>query len=289
MKSAAFAVLLMLLLAAPFAAYVHASTPTFSLSAKTDKTAYYVGEPVQVTATLSWSGLTQNYTVDVQLWNSTSMVEALATGVAVPGAAQANGTLTATYTVTDVTGASGLQTYSVRMVDESSGLTVASANIQFTVQSQSIVMSVSWDDANGDRHIDTAETVTFNVYLTWAFVNDSVAATLKVNDNGLQKVVDAVSISAGSGTAQKTYVTSFDTVGAKTLTFTLEGANGNVLASKQVTVVVGNENAANTGNANVNTTQTASTADVFGVIYEMRYYILVLLAVIVLALILRKH
>jgi len=211
------------------------AAPQFTATASTTKAAYYLGEDVTITFKLAWQGLSQNYTVNVVLANSTADVEVLESNLQISGE---NGSISKTYTVSGITNRIGSQTYYVKAVETSTGLTVAQAQISFVVQSQSVMMSIAWADANNDRQIDPQETVTFTVYINWAFVNQTINAVLKVND-GIEKVIDNVQLSAGSGSAQKTYVTSFESAGAKTLTFWLEDANGNKLATKSITLTVG--------------------------------------------------
>jgi len=217
----------------------YASSPTFAVDVTPLKSAYYINEDVQVKFELEWQYLTQNYTVNMELWNSTDKLSNLATGYEVAGATTANGTYTTTYTISDLTEEIGSATYYVKVVESGTGLAIAQDSFSITVQSKSIALSVAWDDANKDRTIDVAESVTFNIYLTWAFVNETKTATLYVTDNGIEQVIDTIEISAGSGSATKTYVTSYDSAGTKTVSFKVEDSEGTVLAQKTASVTVG--------------------------------------------------
>ncbi|MFZ7137878.1 MAG: hypothetical protein ACOWW1_05620 [archaeon] len=265
---------------------VYAASPTFAAKATPTKAAYYLSEDVGINFELDWQYLTQNYTTNMELWNSTDKVADLETTYVVDGEDVANGSYTAVYTVSDLTEEVGSQSFVARVVESDTGLTIASAPLNFIVQSKSIAMSVAWNDANQDRTIDPAETVTFDVYLTWAFMNETTAATLKVNDANFEKIIDTVSVTAGSSSSQKTYITSFDSAGYKTLKFTLEDTMGEALATKTVSVSVGTSTSTTTPSS----TDTASTVDgVFGIIYDARYLIIIFAGVCVIAYLLTKR
>lgn len=231
------ATLLTLLMIACFAGFAYAAAPSFTLTATPVKSAYYLGEDVTINAKLAWDGLTSNYTVNMQLWNSTDVLETLESGVSITGE---NGTYSKTYTVSGITKNAGSAVFYIKAVEASTGLAIADAKVSFLVQDKSISMSVAWADASADRIVDPQESVTYTVYVSWAFVNETISATLKVQDQGMEKVIDTVSITAGSGSAQKAYLTSFDSAGVKTLSFWLEDSEGKQIASKMVTINVGN-------------------------------------------------
>lgn len=254
-----------------------AGTPTFTATAKVDKAAYYIGEQVSVQFTLEWQYLTQNYTVNIELWNETAKIATLESGKLIDGAVNANGTYTATYTRSDLTSEAGTFSYTVKVIDTGSLLTVAEDTFQVVVQGRSIYMSLSWDDATGDRRIDTAESVTFTAYITWTFTNASETLSLKVKDQGVEKLIDTVAITAGSGSAQKTYVTSFESAGTYVLTFWLEDADGKQVISKSISVNVGAEE---------KPAQAGWTDQILNAVYENRYIVIVFLALLVCALVL---
>jgi len=268
---------LVLLTVSPMA--VLAGAPEFSCTAKSDKAAYYIGETVTINFELEWQYLTQNYTVDIELWNATDKIADLETGKVISGSAQENGTYSTTYQMTDLTSEVGTQTYTVKVIDAASLLVIASADFSVVTQARNIYMSIAWDDASGDRKIDTGESVTFTVYITWTFANESESLSLKVNDQGVEKLIDVVSISAGSGSAQKTYVTTFESTGVKTLSFWLEDADGEQVLSKSTSVTVGEE---------AGKPQVSWVDQIVQAIYENRYVVIVFLALLVAALVIVK-
>ena len=272
-------VLAALVLLALYPSAALAGAPEFSCTAQTGKAAYYIGEDVTVNFELKWQYLTQHYTLNVELWNSSAKVADLETGKLIDGTHNPNGTYTASYTVSGLTDEAGSKTYTVKVIDSSSQLVVASAQIQVVVQSRTIYMSVAWDDASGDRKIDTGESVQFTVYITWTFANESESLSLKVNDQGVEKLIDVVGISPGSGSTQKTYVTTFENTGTKILSFWLEDSGGKHVVSKSVSVKVGT----------AETAQTSWIDKITQAIYENRYVVIVFLALLVAALVLVKY
>jgi len=269
---------LVLLAVSPMA--VLAGAPEFSCAAKADKAAYYIGETVTINFDLEWQYLTQNYTVNIELWNSTAKIATLESGKLIDGTHYPNGSYSTTYQRNDLTSEVGTQTYTVKVIDAGSLLVIASADFSVVTQARNIYMSVAWDDASGDRKIDVGESVTFTVYITWTFANESESLSLKVNDQGVEKLIDVVSISPGSGSAQKTYVTTFESKGAKTLSFWLEDADGKQVISKSISVTVGEEK---------EKPQVSWTDQIVQAIYENRYVVIVFLALIVAALVLIKY
>lgn len=255
---------------------LRADSPVFVSTVSADKPAYYVGETVQVTYKLEWRGVSGNYTFNVQLWNETHALETLGS----VQVSQANGTLSRLYSLTDVTKDAGIYTYKIKTVEASTRLTVSEAILKVSVESESITLSIAWDDSSGDRKIDPAETVVFTIYVNWAFVNASKLAVLKVNDGGYVKTIDNVAISQGAGSVSKTYISSFDVNGIHTLQFYLE-ADNKVIASKAISVQVGQ------------TAERGSWLDVLNAAVENYKNILMFIAVVVLfailLLVIKKH
>jgi len=216
-------------------AVVLASTPTFSVEATLDKPAYYVGEAPSLTVKLTWSGLAQSYTMKYVVVNSTGgAVATLSTNIAVTGE---NGSRSDQFTLSAsvFTKEAGEKTYELKVIDTGSGLTVASAKFTVRVKSEEIVISVAWDDSSGDRLVEPYESVEFKIFVTWAFVNASKTLALYADS----RLIDNVPISQGSGSAQKTYVTTFDSEGYHSVTFTLQDSSGRLIAQKTVSVNVG--------------------------------------------------
>jgi len=231
-KTLLAAVTLILALAPCLAVY--AATPTFSVTATLDKPAYYIGETPSLTVELSWSDLTQNYTMKYVVCNSTGdEIATLATSVSVT-APEGSSSNTYSLDASTFTSEVGEETYELRVIDTASGLTVASASFTVRVKSEEIRLSVAWDDASGDRLIEPHESVEFKIFITWAFVNETKTLAL-YRDSDL---IDNVAVSAGSGSTQKTYVTTFDSTGVYSLTFKLEDSTGKVIAQKAVAVEV---------------------------------------------------
>jgi len=231
--SAALALILAL---APLLA-VLAATPTFTVTATLDKPAYYVGETPTLSVDIEWSDLSQNYTMKLVVLNSTGgEVATLDSAIEIPGATTAEGSTTKTYSLTAsiFTAEVGEETYELRVIDTASGLTVASASFTVRVKNEEITINVAWEDASGDRLVEPYETVEFKVFITWTFVNSSKTLALYADD----QFVDNVDVSAGSGSAQKSYYTTFDSEGTHSITFRLEDSSGKVVAQKAVAVTV---------------------------------------------------
>ena len=221
---------------------VYAGTPGFKVKeAYTDKAAYYIGESVTLYVVLAWENLGQNYTLDIDLYETVNdtKVQDLGT-LTVPGTTyEATDETELTFdSLTGLTAEPGSTEYEIRVVDTGSGLLVASAKLTITVAEESITLSVAWEDANDDRVIEPNEQVTFTVFITWAFVNASRSYNLFVDDAG-EHLIDAVSITAGGGTAQRTWVTAWPSAGARTLRFMLKDARGDVVAERSLSLTVG--------------------------------------------------
>lgn len=216
-------------------AVVLASTPTFSVEATLDKPAYYVGEAPYLTVKLTWDGLEQNYTMRYVVVNSTGgAVATLSSSISVTGE---NGTKTNTFQLSadTFTKEAGEKTYELRVVDTGSGLTVASAKFTVRVKSEEIMITAAWDDSSGDRLVEPYETVEFKIFVTWAFVNSTKTIALYADN----KLIDNIQITQGSGSAQKTYATAFDSEGYHSVTFSLQDSSGRLIAQKTVSVNVG--------------------------------------------------
>jgi len=234
-KTLLAAIMLVLALAPCLA--VLGATPTFTVTATLDKPAYYIGETPSLSVDIEWSDLSQNYTMKLVVLNSSGgEVATLDTSIEIPGAVTAEGSTTKTYSLTasTFTAEVGEETYELRLIDTGSGLSVASASFTVRVKSEEIRLSVAWDDASGDRLIEPHESVEFEIFITWAFVNASKTLALYRDS----ELIDNVAVSAGSGSTQKTYVTTFDSTGVYSLTFKLEDSTGKIIAQKAVAVEV---------------------------------------------------
>jgi len=265
--------LLLALMLTPVLAF---AAPTFTVEATLDKPAYYAGETAVLTVKLTWSGLSQSYTMKYVVLNSTGAeIYTLSSSVSVTGN---NGSksdvfnLPASIFTRDV----GEKTYELRVVDTGSGLTVASAKFTVRVKSEEITLMVAWDDSSGDRLVEPYETVNFNIFITWTFVNASKTLALYADS----KLIDNVQISQGSGSAQKTYVTTFDSEGAHYISFTLQDSAGKIVAQKSVGITVGTKP----------TEKAASLIDQASTwLKQNSLLVIVFLALVLIAVIVVKH
>jgi len=259
---------------------VYAGTPTFTLrEAYTTEAAYYIGQAVNIYIELQWKYLSQNYTLNIELWNETDKVLDLETGKVIPGpGTAANGTYTHTYTgLSSLTEEAGTKSYWVKVIDTGSGLLVASKKLSITVAEESLSLSVAWDDANDDRRVDVNEQVTFTVFVTWAFVNESASYSLYVDDGSGEQLVDTVTVTAGSGSASKTWSIAWSSAGTRTVKFTLKNAKSEAVAEASITI-------------NVGVAETpVEKASVIDLVKQNIYLILIVVACIGVAIIVAKY
>jgi hypothetical protein len=265
--------LLLALMLTPVLAF---AAPTFTVEATLDKPAYYAGETAVLTVKLTWSGLSQSYTMKYVVLNSTGAeIYTLSSSVSVTGN---NGSKSDNFNLpaSTFTNAVGEKTYELRVVDTGSGLTVASAKFTVRVKSEEILISVAWDDSSGDRLVEPYETVNFNIFVTWTFVNASKTLALYADS----RLIDNVQISQGSGSAQKTYVTTFDSEGAHYVSFTLQDSAGKIVAQKSVGITVGTKP----------TEKAASIIDQASTwLKQNSLLVIVFLALVLIAVIVVKH
>jgi hypothetical protein len=265
--------LLLALMLTPVLAF---AAPTFTVEATLDKPAYYAGETAVLTVKLTWSGLSQNYTMRYVVLNSTGAeIYTLSSSVSVAGN---NGSKSNSFNLpaSTFTNAVGEKTYELRVVDTGSGLTVASAKFTVRVKSEEILISVAWDDSSGDRLVEPYETVNFNIFVTWTFVNASKTLALYADS----RLIDNVQISQGSGSAQKTYVTTFDSEGAHYVSFTLQDSAGKIVAQRSVGITVGTKP----------TEKAASIIDQASTwLKQNSLLVIVFLALVLIAVIVVKH
>ena len=260
-----------------------AASPTFTLTAKTDKSAYYIGEDFKVTVTLAYKNIAQNYTVDFELWNATASVKTLINDHKLD---YTNGGANGTYepsavTVSGHTNKTGTYAFTVKVIDTVSLLTISSAQINVVVQERNLYLSVSWVDQNQDRTIGLNEQVTFTAYTTYSFANESDSLSLYVLDQAQKQLIDTVSISAGSGQVTDTYITTFATAGSYTLKFSLENSEGAEKKSTSVQVKV--------GETTTTTTQVSWTDQIMQGLYTYRYFIITGLIVAIVAAVVVKY
>ena len=85
-KTTTITLLALMILSAFAVLPAYASSPTFTATATPTKSTFYIGEDAGINFELEWMYLTQNYTVNMELWNSTEKVTDLETGYVVAGA-----------------------------------------------------------------------------------------------------------------------------------------------------------------------------------------------------------
>ena len=207
---------------------------TFSLNATTNKAAYYKGEQVILAVNFGWQLLTQNHTVELALYaeNGTKL-ESLA-NVSIT---TENGTYQNSFQLVGYTDKEGSTTYIVRATE--SDLVLAEDNIAIQVEVAAYRLTVAWSDESDDRKVDPNELVTFTIFIDWTFLNASENATLYVSIDGKESIIGNVLMTAGSGSLQENYQTSFEK-GEHTIVFLLKNSESNVLTQKALSFTVGN-------------------------------------------------
>ena len=211
---------------------------TFSLNATTDKAAYYKGEPVVVSVNFGWQLLTQNHTVELALYGTNGTKLRSLANVSVT---TENGTYTNTFQLTGDTQNEGTTTYVVKATE--GDIILAEDNIEIQVEVPAYRLTVAWSDESDDRKVDPNELVTFTLFIDWTFLNASKNATLYVSVDGKESIIDNIQLSAGSGSSQKTYQTSFEK-GEHTIIFSLRDSEDKILVSKSLSFSVGQESRA---------------------------------------------
>ena len=230
--------ILIALLAPVLLANVHAANPEISnFSVTPNKSAYYIGESVSILVKFNYENFASTTPMKIEIYNSSNDLVETITGISISG----NGTYSQTHNLNNIqTDEVGSKTYTAKLLDNSTGYVLATASFTITVSERQILLTVAWQDASSDRKIDVAEDVTFTVYVTWSFVNETISASLYVIvDSGSELLLSSVSLTQGSGSTNKQYQTSFASEGKHTVKFELRDANDTVLASKTVSVQVG--------------------------------------------------
>ncbi len=230
--------ILIALLAPVLLANVHAANPEITgFSITPDKSAYYIGQTVQALIKFDYKNFATSTPLKVEIYNSSNKLIQTITGISVSG----NGTYSQTHTLSAIsTSKTGTFSFTGKLIDNSTGYVLATAAFSIIVSERQILLTVAWQDASSDRKIDVAEDVTFTVYITWSFVNQTISASLYVIvDSGTELLLSSVSLTQGSGSTSKQYQTSFASEGKHTVKFELRDANDTVLASKTVSVTVG--------------------------------------------------
>ena len=229
------------LLMAPMA---YAQEPTYSLQATPDKAAYHIGAIPQLSMVFSYQDSSaMNVTFKVAETN-----HILEQHVEISG----TGSYTQTYTlsldqdgdgVNDYTNSTGTKTYTLKAIDEDSLITLASCEFTINVQKESVQINVAWEDADGDRLPEPAEPITLHIQVVWAFLSEDKSVSLYVSD------VPATTFTMTAETGQYTYdyMISFDTTGPKTIIIKVVDSDGNIVASRTVTLVIEEQRAEASG------------------------------------------
>jgi hypothetical protein len=211
-------------------------------AASPDKVGYAVDEAVTINAKHKWSGLEENVTVQIQLWNSTDKLEdfddftAPVTDVNETIVA-ASGSETVQYTpTTELTEETGTETYTLKMF--STGLLISEKDLVVVVSESQVTMSVTWQDQNNDRLIEPNEQVTFTVYVNWAFVETTEAHSLYVNYGEGDTLLASISVTAGSGSQTVLDNHGFTTKGERSVVFTLKDSMGASVKTETISINV---------------------------------------------------
>jgi len=247
-----------LIISTPDAIYVAVAAPSavWLDAASTDQGAYAVDDSVTFNVKYAWEGLTSNVTVNLQLWNSTDLVEDLANYTVpynVSGTLTPKGSEVQSYTAsTSLTEEVGSFIYYLKLL--SGGIVVDSQKVTVVVSEEQKTLSVTWQDQNNDRVVDINELVTFTAYVNWAFIETAESHNLYVNYGDGEKLLSSVTITAGSGSQTVTDSVGFSSAGQKTATFTLKDSTGTVVATRTASLLVGGESSSEAAAPEASTT-----------------------------------
>jgi len=221
----------------------YAQEPTYSLQAIPDKAAYHVGAIPQLSVTLDYQ--------DSSAMNVTFKIaetdHVLAEHVEISGTGQYTNTFALSLDqdgdgVNDYTNSTGTKTYTLKAIDEDSLITIASDEFPITVQAESVDINVAWEDADGDRIVELDEPVTLHIQVVWAFLENDKPVSLYVDD----VLVNSFTLSGETGQQTFDHMVSFSSIGTKYVTVKLIDAEGNLVASRTITLIVQGEHKAET-------------------------------------------
>jgi len=209
--------------------FVSATEPTFSLTATPNKPAYYIGEDVKLSVNFEYKYLTSSHNVSLVLtYVNGTLIQYLANLTNISG----NGIYTNEFTISGLTDEIGTFDYYVKAKEGE--IILAQAKFTINVAKESYQLIVAWIDASGDRKIDPQESVTFNIYLQWNFVNESRSIGIYLDDT----LLGMINITTSSGSDSLQYQTAFDE-GEYTLVFEARFSNGTTITQKIVNIKVG--------------------------------------------------
>jgi len=229
---------LVLCFTAIMAPLAYAQEPTYTLQAVPDKAAYHIGAIPQLSVTLDYQD-SGSLTITLKVAETGQV---LISGLNISGTGQYTNTFALSLDqdadgVNDYTNSTGTKTYTLKAVDEASLITIASCQFTITVQEESVVINVAWEDADGDRLIELDEPVTLHIQVVWAFLAADKSVSLYVDD----VLVTTLTLSGETGQTTYDHMVSFSSIGVKYVTIKLVDAEGNVVASKTIMLQVQEE------------------------------------------------
>jgi len=222
-------VAILLIVPAFFAVPAHAADARVYISAVSpSKSGYAVDEAVTINAKIKWEDLAANKTIGIQLWNGTDLVEDLE-NYTIPVTSNSTGTVTV---VAEDGSYSGSFTPSVALTEEvgsstyylkilgTDDLTIDSEAVVILVADDDLGISVVWQDQNNDRTAEKNEGIVWTIYTTWSFIENTESHSLYVDwGDGVEELIDTISVTAGTGDDTSTETKGFDTEGEHTVIF----------------------------------------------------------------------
>jgi hypothetical protein len=287
-------VILATVLASPITAYA-AGAPTIEITSVSETSG---GLPEDGEATINtvvtWDDFTANATIDIKVYNSTNdLVATLETGHVIP-VIDVNGSLFAdtrtqgkdgeydhTYnTIDDLAKEVGTHTYTLKVLDSTSGIAYDEQNFVVNVAEEQITLAVTWQDTNNDRIVDKGESVTFTTYVDWVFIQNTETHTIWSQiDSGTPQQRTTVSVTSGSGSDTASFSNGWNTEGDKTLTVELKDSAGIVVKKLEIPIIVGGSEAQD--NTATTSETSSSGATLIGLITGNPFLGLALTAIVV--------
>ena len=248
-----------------------------------------------INTVITWEDFSANATIDIKVYNSTNdLVATLKTGHVIP-VTDVNGTLltdTRTQgkdgeydhtfsTIDDLATEVGTHTYTLKVLDNTSGIAYDEKTFVVNVAEEQITLAVTWQDTNNDRIVDKGESVTFTTYVDWVFIQNTETYTVwsQIDETDPQQRT-TISVTAGSGSDTASFSNGWNTEGDKTLTVELKDSAGTVVKTLEIPIIVGgSEPQDNT--ASTSETSTSGAAALIGMITGNPFLGLALAAIVV--------
>jgi len=235
--------------------------------------AYYIGETPTILIKFNYENIANNTQLQVLIYNSSDDLMYTISITLTGDASLLNGTYEQQHNLaSNFTEEAGSKTYKAKLVDTSTGYKLGETSFKINVETENIMLLVSWIDSDQNRQIDVNEQITFSIFIQWSFVNQSKSATLYVVSSGSEITITTVSITAGSGQETASWQTTFSSKGNYVVTFKLKDANGDVLATASVTISVGQQE-----------TQTSIWS-----MFKLEHFVIGALLIIIIALFVRE-